>query len=88
MTLQPAGVVLALITVATIAAGHVLVRRLHARYSTRPAAFLFLLGTLILLGSLAARPDLLSAALGLAGVTVVWDGIEMFRQEKRIHRQG
>jgi hypothetical protein len=87
MNLQPAGIVLAMITFLTIAAGHVLVRRLHARYGTRPALPLFGLGTLILIGSLATRPDLLSAVLGLTGVTVIWDGIEMFRQEKRVQRE-
>jgi hypothetical protein len=77
-----------MVTFATIAAGHILVRRLHARYGTRPAAYLFFLGALILAASLAAQPNLLSAALGLTGVTVVWDGIEMFRQERRMHRKG
>jgi hypothetical protein len=84
VTLQPAGIILALITFGTIAAGHVLVRRLHARYGVRPALPLFALGALILISSLVARSNLLSAALGLTGVTIVWDGIEMYRQEKRM----
>ena len=44
MNLQWAGIVLALTTFATIGFGHVLVRRLHARYGTRPAIPLFLAG--------------------------------------------
>ncbi|HEX7973608.1 MAG TPA: DUF4491 family protein [Anaerolineales bacterium] len=42
------------------------------------------LGAFILVASLAARPDLLSAVLGLTGITFVWDGVEIFRQEKRM----
>lgn len=82
--LQFAGLVLAATTLVTIAIGHVLVRRLQAAYGTRPAIYLFGLGALVLLISLAARPDLLSAVLGITGITIVWDGIEIYRQEKRM----
>lgn len=44
MSVQWAGPILALATFATIAAGHMLVRRLQARYNTRPAPFFFALG--------------------------------------------
>jgi hypothetical protein len=83
LSLQWAGILLAAVTFGTIAAGHVLVRRLHARFGTRPALPLFILGGLVLTGSLLAQGELLSAVLGVIGVTVVWDGIEMYRQEKR-----
>jgi len=86
MSLQWGGVVLALVTFAGIAAGHVLVRRLHARYGTKPAIPLFLLGGLGLLLAMLARSDLLSGALGITAVTVLWDGIEMYRQEKRVKK--
>lgn len=82
--LQFAGLILAVTTFITIAVGHVLVRRLHASFGTRPAPFLFGLGAFILGASVAARPDLLSAVLGLTGITFVWDGVEIFRQEKRM----
>jgi peptidoglycan/LPS O-acetylase OafA/YrhL len=81
VNLQPAGLVLALVTFATIAAGHELVRRLHRRYGTSPAVPLFALGSLVLLAGLLSSGDLLSAALGIIGVTVIWDGVEIYRQE-------
>lgn len=88
MSLQWAGVILALVTFATIAAGHVLVRRLHARYSTRPALPLFVIGGLVLIGSLATNDNLLSGALGITAITILWDGIEIYRQEKRMKKNG
>lgn len=83
-SLQWAGPVLALVTFATIGAGHVLVRRLHAQFGTRPAIPLFILGGAILTGSLLAQADLLSGVLGITAITVIWDGVEMFRQERRV----
>ncbi len=88
MSLQWAGVILAVVTFATIAAGHVLVRRLHARYSTRPALPLFVIGGLVLIGSLATNDNLLSGALGITAITILWDGIEIYRQEKRMKKNG
>jgi len=81
--LQWVGPLLAIVTVATIGAGHVLVRRLHARYGTRPAVPLFVAGALLLIASLLTAHDLLSGIYGIAGMTVVWDGIEIYRQERR-----
>jgi hypothetical protein len=78
---------LALVTFGTIAAGHVLVRRLHARYGTRPAPPLFLIGGLVLAGSLGASSDLLSGVLGITAITILWDGVEIYRQEKRMKRK-
>jgi hypothetical protein len=83
MNLQWAGLVLAVVTCATIGAGHVLVRWLHARFGTRPAIPLFGLGAIVLAASAAAASDLLSGALGLTAITLLWDGLEIYRQEKR-----
>lgn len=85
-SLQWAGVVLALTTFATIGIGHVLVRRLHARFGTRPAIPFFIMGGIVLLVSLLTKPDLISSVLGITGITLVWDGIEIYRQEKRMQR--
>lgn len=85
--LQWAGPVLALTTFITIAAGHVLVRRLHRRFSTGPAAPFFILGAAILLFSLFQKDNLLSGVLGILAVTFAWDGIEIYRQEKRTRRR-
>lgn len=87
MSLQWAGIVLAITTFATIGFGHVLVRRLHARYGTRPAIPLFFVGGSVLLSSFFVSGDLLSGALGITAITLLWDGIEMYRQEKRMQRE-
>ena len=86
-SLQWAGPILALTTFATIGIGHVLVRRLHARYGTGPALPFFVLGGLVLLSSVFISTDLISAILGITGITLAWDGIEIFRQEKRMQRE-
>ena len=87
MSLQWAGLLLALVTFGTIALGHVLVRRLYARFGTCPAAPLFLLGGLVLVGSLGASSGLLSGVLGITAITILWDGVEIFRQEKRLKHE-
>jgi drug/metabolite transporter (DMT)-like permease len=87
MSLQPAGIVLALATFITIAVGHVLVRRLHPRWRTRPGLPFFVLGALVLLSSFLVESNLLSGVLGIFAVTFIWDGIEFFRQEKRYLRE-
>jgi Domain of unknown function (DUF4491) len=86
MNLQWAGIILAFVTLATIGIGHVLVRRLQARYGTRPALPFFGAGLLVIVTSLAAQSDLLSGILGLTAITLLWDGIEIYRQEKRMQR--
>jgi uncharacterized membrane protein YoaK (UPF0700 family) len=87
MSLEWAGVVLAVTTFATIGFGHVLVRRLQARYGTRPAIPLFLAGGAVLLCSILVAGDLLSGVLGISAVTLIWDGVEIYRQEKRSKRE-
>ncbi|RPI87456.1 MAG: DUF4491 family protein [Chloroflexi bacterium] len=84
MMLQPAGIVLAIVTFATIGIGHVLVRRLQKRFGVWPAAVFFALGALVLIGSFLVLNDLASAVLGITAITFIWDGIEMFRQQKRM----
>jgi hypothetical protein len=87
MTLQWAGVVFAFVLVSTIAVGHVLVRRLHPKFGTRPGLPFILLGVLIAIFSLFVVSNLLSGTLGILGITTIWDGIEFFRQEKRVQRE-
>ena len=84
MEFQWAGPVLALTTVATIAAGHELVRKVNFHLGTWPAIPLFLAGAGILAASLFVSSDLLSGALGIVGLTTLIDGNEVLRQEKRI----
>lgn len=82
-----AGPVLAGVTFVTIGFGHVLVRRLHARFGTRPAVPLLLAGLAVLAASLAVQDDLRSGVLGITAITLVWDGIEIYRQEKRMRKE-
>ena len=86
-SLQWAGPVLALTTFVTIGIGHVLVRYLQARFGTRPAIPFFISGGIVLLLSLFTPVNLISAILGIIGITLVWDGIEIYRQEKRMRRE-
>lgn len=87
MNLQWAGTLLGVATFVTIGAGHVLVRWLHARFGTRPAVPLLITGGLTLLISLIAEDDLLSGLLGISAITFLWDGVEIYRQEKRVKKE-
>jgi len=86
MTVEWAGPILAVVTVATIGAGHVAVRKLNYHLGTWPAYPLFALGLGGLVASLFVSSDIASAALGIVGITTLWDGVEMFRQERRVNK--
>jgi hypothetical protein len=66
--------------------GHVAVRKIEARAADiRPAmALAILLGLGLWAGALLTESMPLSAALGILGVTLLWDGYEFRRQEKRV----
>jgi hypothetical protein len=87
LTLQWAGPVLAGVTFLTIWWGHVLVRIVHYYFGTRPAPLIFVVGLLLLLASTQTGSDLLSAVMGIVGLTLLWDAFELHRQEARV-RQG
>ncbi len=84
--LQWAGPLLAAVTFLTIWWGHVLVRIVHYFFGTKPAPAIFGLGLIALLGS-TRSPDFWAAALGIIGITLLWDAFELHRQEARV-RQG
>lgn len=86
MTLQWTGPALAVVTFATIAFGHVMVRKVNYLYGTRPAPYVFGLGLLFLFISLRASSDLASAVPGVIAVTTLWDAFELHRQEERVRR--
>jgi hypothetical protein len=88
MNLQWAGPILAAMTFITIGIGHILVRRLHARFGTRPAVPFFVLGGLVLWISLNVQANLFSGILGITAITFLWDGIEIYRQDRRVQREG
>jgi hypothetical protein len=87
MNIQWAGLAFAVTTFTTIGFGHVLVRRLHPLFGTRLGIPLIALGVLILILSMITTSDLLSGILGIVAVTSFWDGIEFFRQQKRVQRE-
>lgn len=66
--------------------GHVAVRFFEARLADiRPAmAAAVLLGVGMWTGALLAESTPVSAALGIFGVTLLWDAFEFYRQEKRV----
>jgi hypothetical protein len=86
MTLQWTGLALAVLTVGTIGLGHVAVRKLNYRYGTKPAPVFLVLGLGPLVLSLFTKANLTSAALGILGMTTLWDAIEFLRQKERIRR--
>ena len=77
---------LAVLTTGTIGLGHVAVRKLNYRYGTKPAPVFLGLGLAFLVLSLLVTDNLASAALGIVGMTTLWDAVELVRQEERIRR--
>lgn len=86
MSLQWAGLVLAVVTFATIGLGHEAVRKTNYLYGTKPVPYVFIAGLLFLFISLRLQSNLASAALGIIGITTLWDSFELIRQEERIRR--
>lgn len=86
MSFQFAGLILAVTTFTTIGVGHVLVRRLYPVFGTKAGPVFWIFGILTYVASLYTGSRLLSSVLGLVAVTFVWDGIEFFRQKKRVER--
>jgi hypothetical protein len=82
--LQFAGPILAIVTFLTIWWGHVFVRIVHYHFGTKPASAVFLGGLLLLLASTQTISDLISASLGIVGLTLLWDAFELHRQEGRV----
>ncbi len=86
MIVQWAGPMLAILTLGTIAFGHVAVRKVNYLFGTKPTPYVFALGLIFLFISLLVADNLASAALGILGVTTLWDSFELVRQEERIRR--
>ena len=63
-----------------------MVRKANYLFGTTPAIPLFFLGAGILTASIFVSSDLLSVVMGIVGVTTVWDGVEVIRQENRVRR--
>lgn len=66
--------------------GHVAVRKIEYAAKTiwKPAAIFVLVGLALEALSLTNADRLASTALGILGVTVLWDALELARQQKRV----
>ncbi|MBN1304183.1 MAG: DUF4491 family protein [Anaerolineales bacterium] len=88
MKLNPIGLASAAALFTGVWAGHVAVRTIEARIRKLwpPVIFFLALGLILEFLSLCSENDLLSAILGILGITAVWDGFEFVRQEKRVKK--
>jgi hypothetical protein len=86
MNIQWAGLVLAITTFVTIGVGHVLVRRLHPKFGTRLGVKFLVMGGVVMVISIFVDQKLISGVLGIIAITTFWDGLEFFRQVKRVQK--
>jgi hypothetical protein len=80
------GLVAATTAFLTIWIGHVTVRKVEAeaRDIRLPMIIAIALGLITEYGSLITNNWSLKTALGILGITLLWDAFEIYRQEKRI----
>lgn len=66
--------------------GHVLVRKIEFHSTTlwMPGIGFALLGLVLGSVSLLVEERLISVGLGILGMTFLWDGLEFYRQQKRV----
>lgn len=88
MTLNWIGLIAAAATFSGVWIGHVLVRKIeyHSPTIWLPSSMALLLGFLLELGALMSDDAYLSAALGIFGITVLWDALEFWRQHRRVRK--
>ncbi|MFU8771880.1 MAG: DUF4491 family protein [Anaerolineales bacterium] len=88
MSLNWIGLIAASATFFGIWIGHVTVRKVdYVSLSVwLPSIVAFTLGILLELGALLTSNLYLSTALGILGITVLWDALEFWRQHHRIIR--
>jgi len=88
MSLNWIGLVAALATFFGVWIGHVTVRKIDYISQTvwLPASLAFILGISLELGALYIENAYISAALGILGITVLWDSLEFWRQHHRVIR--
>lgn len=88
MTLNPLGLVAALTAFFSIWFGHVAVRRLEFVSPTIwfPTVLFSASGLFVEYCSLLTGGILFKTALGIFGVTLLWDALEFTRQQRRVRR--
>jgi hypothetical protein len=86
MSLNWIGFIAALATFLGVWIGHVTVRKVDFISPTvwLPSAVALLLGLSLEAGALLSSNQYLSAALGILGITVLWDALEFWRQHHRV----
>jgi hypothetical protein len=86
VTLNWIGLIAAAATFSGVWIGHVAVRKIeyHSPTIWLPSSVALVLGLLLELGSLMSDNAYLSAALGIFGITVLWDAPEFWRQHRRV----
>lgn len=86
MTLNWLGLVAAVATFLGVWFGHVGVRKIESISPTigLPAVIALAVGMALEVGALISDNLFLSAALGIVGMTVLWDALEFRRQHKRV----
>jgi hypothetical protein len=88
MELNFTGIVAAISAFLGIWLGHVSVRAIERRVTKLwpPIVIALALGIALETWSLITDHRLLSTATGILGITILWDGLEFVRQEKRIKK--
>lgn len=88
MTLHWIGLVAAIATFTGVWLGHVTVRKVEYISSTvwLPSLVALLLGLSLEYVALLSADDTLSAALGIFGITLMWDALEFWRQHRRVEK--
>ena len=68
--------------------GHVAVRKIEyiSPVLWVPALFATGIGIILEMGALLSRSLTLSAVLGILGVTLLWDAVELVRQQRRVQK--
>ena len=88
MDLNWIGLIAALSTFFGIWLGHVAVRKVEFISPTiwLPSLVAFAFGLFLEIGSLWSRNLYISAALGIFGITLLWDALEFWRQQRRVEK--
>jgi len=86
MAINSLGLIAAATAFLTIWIGHVAVRKIEAESQNikTPTFIAIALGLITEYGSLSTINLQLSTALGILGITLLWDAFEIYRQENRI----
>ena len=86
MSIQWIGIITAITTFTGVWIGHVAVRKIEYVTSNLwlPSLVAILAGLILEFLSLISKHHMLSASLGIFAVTLLWDGIEFWRQQRRV----